>query len=89
MATWLDPRTTDNDVKLRKGAGAPSSFPAGGSGSAGKACRPPDCRGRHSDSRLSGRDRQVLLFGNGGSAADAQHLAEIVGRFVLEGHVWQ
>src|SRR5262245_9998886 len=28
---------------------------------------------------------KVLLFGNGGSAADAQHIsAELVGRFVLE-----
>jgi D-sedoheptulose 7-phosphate isomerase len=31
------------------------------------------------------RGRKVLLFGNGGSAADAQHLAaELVGRFVHE-----
>jgi D-sedoheptulose 7-phosphate isomerase len=31
------------------------------------------------------RGRKVLLFGNGGSAADAQHLAaELVGRFSLE-----
>jgi len=30
-------------------------------------------------------DRQLLLFGNGGSAADAQHIAgELVGRFFLE-----
>src|SRR5262245_61965814 len=30
-------------------------------------------------------DRKVLLFGNGGSAADAQHIAaELVGRFVPE-----
>lgn len=29
--------------------------------------------------------RKVLLFGNGGSAADAQHIAaELVGRFVLD-----
>jgi D-sedoheptulose 7-phosphate isomerase len=32
-----------------------------------------------------GRDGKVLLFGNGGSAADAQHLAaELVGRFRRE-----
>lgn len=30
-------------------------------------------------------DRRILFFGNGGSAADAQHLAaELVGRFILE-----
>jgi D-sedoheptulose 7-phosphate isomerase len=32
-----------------------------------------------------GRGRKILLFGNGGSAADAQHIAaELVGRYVLE-----
>ena len=32
-----------------------------------------------------GADRKVLLFGNGGSAADAQHIAaELVGRFMGE-----
>jgi D-sedoheptulose 7-phosphate isomerase len=32
-----------------------------------------------------GADRKILFFGNGGSAADAQHLAaELVGRFLLE-----
>ena len=32
-----------------------------------------------------GADRKVLLFGNGGSAADAQHIAaELVGRFLGE-----
>lgn len=31
------------------------------------------------------RDRKILLFGNGGSAADAQHLAaEFVNRFIIE-----
>jgi len=31
------------------------------------------------------RDNRVILFGNGGSAADAQHIAaELVGRFMLE-----
>ena len=31
------------------------------------------------------RGRKILLFGNGGSAADAQHIAaEFVGRFVME-----
>lgn len=31
------------------------------------------------------RGRKVILFGNGGSAADAQHIAaELVGRFMLE-----
>ena len=33
--------------------------------------------------------RKLLLFGNGGSAADAQHLAaEFVGRFVHERRAW-
>ena len=32
---------------------------------------------------------QVLVFGNGGSAADAQHFAaELVGRFVRDRHGW-
>jgi D-sedoheptulose 7-phosphate isomerase len=33
--------------------------------------------------------RKILLFGNGGSAADAQHVAgELVGRFLLESEPW-
>src|SRR5713101_485184 len=37
---------------------------------------------------LSG-GHKVMLFGNGGSAADAQHLAaEFVGRFLLERKPW-
>lgn len=36
-----------------------------------------------------GRGGRVLLCGNGGSAADAQHLAaELVGRFMLEREPW-
>ena len=35
------------------------------------------------------RGRKVLLFGNGGSAADAQHIAgELVGRFAQESEPW-
>jgi len=34
-------------------------------------------------------DHKVLLFGNGGSAADAQHVAaELVGRFARERNAW-
>jgi D-sedoheptulose 7-phosphate isomerase len=34
-------------------------------------------------------DRKLLIFGNGGSAADAQHFAaELVGRFELERRGW-
>jgi len=33
--------------------------------------------------------RKILLFGNGGSAADAQHVAgELVGRFLVESEPW-
>ena len=33
--------------------------------------------------------RKILLFGNGGSAADAQHVAcELVGRFLLDSDPW-
>src|SRR3989338_9161067 len=33
--------------------------------------------------------RKILLFGNGGSAADAQHIAaELVGRFMAERPSW-
>src|SRR5215470_16867200 len=36
-------------------------------------------------SRATNADRKLLAFGNGGSAADAQHLvAELVGRFERE-----
>ncbi|MDH3285770.1 MAG: SIS domain-containing protein, partial [Acidobacteriota bacterium] len=36
-------------------------------------------------SRAMEHDHKILLFGNGGSAADAQHIAaELVGRFVHE-----
>ena len=36
------------------------------------------------------RGNKVLLFGNGGSAADAQHLAaEFVGRYVAERVLYQ
>ncbi len=32
-----------------------------------------------------GKDRQIIFFGNGGSAADAQHMvSELAGRFYLE-----
>lgn len=36
-----------------------------------------------------GNDHKVMLFGNGGSAADAQHVAaELVGRFARERNAW-
>ena len=37
-----------------------------------------------------GQDGQLLIFGNGGSAADAQHVAaELVGRFQRERAAWR
>ena len=36
-----------------------------------------------------GQGRKVLVFGNGGSAADAQHfVAELVGRYLVERRAW-
>jgi len=48
---------------------------------------PPVCYDNHVSciARWEAYGHKVLLFGNGGSAADAQHLAaEFVGRFQME-----
>src|SRR5688500_14866774 len=43
----------------------------------------------HAISTALGRGRAVLTFGNGGSAADAQHFAaELVGRYERERRAW-
>lgn len=47
------------------------------------------CRAALAMAKTIGRGGKVLLFGNGGSAADAQHIAaEFVGRFLRERAPW-
>jgi D-sedoheptulose 7-phosphate isomerase len=84
----LEPRTTENDVNFEKAqAHVAASLREGAdlrlrlAGNSGRqiveaALLISDCLGAGG---------KLLLFGNGGSAADAQHLAaEFVGRFVVE-----
>lgn len=53
--------------------------------SSGQALAEPLARAREALCRALGNDGGVLVFGNGGSAADAQHIAaEMVGRFAFD-----